>query len=153
MSPASAPLAAYRHWLRTSPALLAKAIRFTMIGLLSGVTFALTTAALVAGWGVDPVAASVVGYCVSVPTNFVGHRQFSFRSRGRWTAEAIRFLLVQLFNIALTIGTMRCVVQYFHAGYEWGMLATVIVVPVANFVFANLWVFRKQGFHSTPGQR
>lgn len=118
-----------------------------MIGLLSGGAFALTTMLLVSGLRADPIGASIVGYCVSVPANFVGHRQFSFRSYGRWSAEATRFLLLQLVNICLTMGIMRLVLEHFHASYHWGMLATVIVIPIANFIFTNLWVFRDQIFH------
>jgi putative flippase GtrA len=143
----SGPLSGCWRRLRSSPALAAKIIRFAMIGVLSGGAFALTTTLLVSGLGADPIGASFVGYCVSVPANFVGHRQFSFRSHGRWSAEAMRFLILQLVNIALTMGTMRIVLADFHASYLWGMLATVIVIPIANFIFTNLWVFRDQIFH------
>ena len=89
--PSSTPLVRLESlwpWLHKSPHLLAKAIRFALVGLLNGCIFAAVTALLVSGLGVDPIPASVAGYCLSVPLGFLGHRQFSFRSRGHWLAEA-----------------------------------------------------------------
>lgn len=131
-------------WLLTSGHLFAKAIRFGVVGVSSGLIYAAVTAFLVAIAGVAPVAASVAGYCASVPMSFLGHRRFSFRSNGRWTGEAARFVLAQALNIAVTVGAMHGATVWFAAAYWWGMIAAVILVPIANFVFMNLWVFRDQ---------
>ena len=131
-------------WLLTSGHLLAKAIRFGAVGVLSGTIYALVTAALVSGLGVAPVPASIAGYCASVPMSFLGHRRFSFRSHGRWTAEALRFVAAQALNIAVTALSMHGTVHWFGGAWYWGMAAAVILVPIANFAFMNLWVFRDQ---------
>ena len=143
------------RWLLTSGDLLAKLVRFGFIGGLSGtiwLTLSLLTldnlgvniTALVAGLGIDPVPASVAGYCASVPASFLGHRRFSFRSNGHWTWEAVRFVVAQALNIAVTAGSMHAAVHWFGSAWWWGMVAAVILVPIANFVFMNLWVFRNQ---------
>ena len=49
-------------WLLTSGHLLAKAIRFGAVGVLSGTIYALVTALLVTGLGIAPVPASIAGY-------------------------------------------------------------------------------------------
>lgn len=128
-------------WLHKSPHLLARAIRFGAVGVLNGCIFAAVTALLVSGLGVDPVAASVAGYCVSVPLGFIGHRQFSFRSHGQWRLEAWRFVLVQLVNVAATAGSMYLAVDRLGAAYYWGMAAAVVLVPALNFALAHLWIF------------
>ena len=121
----------------------AKIMRFGMIGVLSGTIYAVVTTLLVRGCDMAPVPASALGYCASVPASFLGHRSFSFRSGGRWTAEALRFICGQALNIAVTMGAMQAAVRW--AGAWWlGMVAAVILVPIANFVFMNLWVFRDQ---------
>lgn len=130
-------------WLLQSGHLLGKAARFGSVGVLSGAIYALVTAALVHA-GVEPVIASVAGYCASVPASFLGHRRFSFRSDGHWTAEALRFVFVQTINIAVTAGSMQAATVWFGAPYWWGMAAAVILVPAANFTAMNLWVFRDQ---------
>lgn len=123
--------------------LLAKIIRFILVGISSGAIYAGVTALLVSA-AVAPVPASLVGYAVSVPTSFLGHRRFSFRSNGHWTAEAVRFVVMQAINIAVTAAAMHGAVGLFHVPYYWGMAATVVLVPIANFICMNVWVFRNQ---------
>lgn len=127
--------------LLTSGHIAAKVIRFGVIGVLSSAIYALVTAALVSGLGASPVPASIVGYCVSVPASFFGHRRFSFRSNGHWTAEAVRFVAAQVLNISVTAGSMHAALRYLGGQYAWGMVMAVIFVPIANFLFMNLWVF------------
>jgi putative flippase GtrA len=130
--------------LLTSGHILAKLARFGVVGVLSGAIYALVTAALVSLLGVPPVAASVAGYCASVPMSFLGHRQFSFRSNGHWTAEAARFVVTQSLNIAVTAGAMAAATEWLGLPYYWGMAGAVLLVPIANFAAMNLWVFRNQ---------
>lgn len=137
------PLSLLRSLL-TGGSLLAKLVRFGFVGVVSGVIYAGVTAALVSGLGFDPVRASLIGYCVSVPASFLGHRQGTFRSQGRWTHEALRFLVTQGVNMAVTAGSMHVAVAWAGLPYWWGMIAAVILVPIANFVMMNLWVFRDQ---------
>jgi putative flippase GtrA len=132
------------RWLLGSGHVLAKAIRFGFVGVLSGTIYALVTALLVSGFGADPIPASIAGYCASVPASFLGHRQFSFRSNGHWTGEAVRFVCAQALNIAVTAGSMHAAVNWLGVPYYWGMVVAVVLVPLANFAFMNLWVFRQQ---------
>ena len=123
---------------------LDKLLRFAVVGLACGGIYAAVTALLVSGLGATPVAASIAGYCAAVPAGFLGHRRFSFRSHGRWTGEAARFVATQALNIAVTAGAMYGATSVFGRGYGWGMIAAVILVPIANFLVLNLWVFREQ---------
>lgn len=141
---ATARLPALLRSLLTGGHLAAKATRFGFIGVLSGTIYAGVTTALVAGLGMDPVWASLIGYCVSVPASFLGHRQVSFRSQGHWTHEAVRFVVTQGVNMAVTAGAMHAAVAWGHLPYWWGMIGAVVLVPVANFVMMNMWVFRDQ---------
>jgi putative flippase GtrA len=130
-------------WLLRSGHLLARVIRFGCVGVASGLVYLAATALLVSGLDAAPIAASVAGYCISVPVSFLGHRGFSFRSHGRWTAEALRFAVTQALNIGVTVLAMRGATADFHVSYLWGAAATVVLVPVANFLMMNFWVFAR----------
>lgn len=144
LSPAAPSRVMALSWLRYSPHVAAKAIRFACVGGMNGAVFALTTAALVNWAGVSPMLASVIGYCVSVPAGFVGHRNFAFRSNGERWWQALRFGLVQLANVAITWGAMAASVERFHAHYAWGIAGAIVLVPFANFLLAHFWIFREQ---------
>lgn len=136
--------------LLSSGHVLAKAVRFGIVGVLSGVVYALVTTALVSGAGAAPIPASIAGYGVSAPVSFLGHRRFSFRANGRWTMEALRFVVAQAINVAVTAFAMWAAVQWLGRAYGWGMAAAVVLVPLANFAFMNLWVFRDQQAGERP---
>lgn len=130
--------------LLTSGHVAAKALRFGVVGVLNGLVYAAVTSALVVGLGMAPVPASVLGYCASVPLGFLGHRRFAFRSDGHWSAEAARFAFTQALNITVTALSMQAATQWLGGAYYWGMAAAVVLVPIANFLVLNLWVFRDQ---------
>ena len=125
-----------------SDALALRAGRFGLVGVANGLVYAGVTALLVRQFAADPTLASVIGYCASVPLGFVGHRRFSFRSDGHWSAEAIRFCVIQATNIAITAGAMHGATGWLGISYLWGIVAAVVLVPLANFACLNLWVFR-----------
>lgn len=124
-----------------SHGLIPTALRFGIIGISSGLLFIATTSLLVHFGGASPQHASIAGYIVSIPTNFVGHRRFSFRSRGRLLAELVRFVCVHLFNIVLTFAIMSGAVAHLGLAYAWGMAGVVVIIPIVNFVLAKLWIF------------
>ena len=126
-------------WLLSSSEWPAKAIRFIVVGVLSGTIYAGVTALLVSFAGMAAVVASLIGYCVSVPTSFLGHRRFSFRSNGHLTTEAIRFAVMQAINLTVTAGAMQAAVGILRVPYYWGMVATVILLPIANFATSARW--------------
>ena len=129
-------------WLLESGHVAARALRFACIGVVSGAIYAAVTTLMVTLLAVTPVLASVAGYCASVPTSFIGHRGFSFRSNGHLTTEAIRFGIAQGLNILVTATAMHSAVATFHASFIWGMVGALTMVPLANFLLMNFWVFR-----------
>lgn len=140
----ASPRADLLAWLRFSPHVAARAVRFACVGVMNGAVFALTTAAMIHLAGMAPTPASIVGYCLSVPAGFIGHRNFAFRSSGNRWWQALRFGLVQLANMAITGGAMAALVERFHLHYFWGIAAAIVLVPFANFLLAHLWIFREQ---------
>jgi putative flippase GtrA len=130
--------------LLASDHLAVKVIRFSMVGVSTGIIYALVTTVLVTVWHVAPVAASILGYGTSVPISFLGHRQFTFRSSGGWSSETVRFVTIQALNVALTALVMHGAIAWLDGAYWWGMIAAVVLIPLSNFTLTNLWVFRYQ---------
>jgi putative flippase GtrA len=126
-----------------SDALILKALRFGMVGALSGAVFAGVTALFVSPLDFGPKLASVVGYIASMPLNFLGNRRFSFRSDNALTGDLLRFLLVHTCNILITTFAMGAVVDLLGLNYAFGIVAAIVLVPCVNFVVMNWWVFHK----------
>lgn len=130
--------------LLRSQHLMAVMVRFGFIGGINAVVFFAGTwlGIKVLGW--SAVGASLLGYGLSMPVGFFGHRRVSFRSTGHPLAEALRFGAVQAINIGITVATMAGVVDRLRLGWMWGGMGVVVLVPIANFVLARLWVFRRK---------
>jgi putative flippase GtrA len=138
--------AALRDWidfLSQSQMLAAKLVRFGLIGIVSSLVFLACTAVLAGSFGLDPKMASAAGYLVSMPANFVGNRQFSFKSTGRVFGDLLRFLLLHGCNILLTMAAMGAVVDVLRLHFGFGAAAAIVIVPLVNFAMMNLWVFRR----------
>jgi putative flippase GtrA len=130
----------HRAWARHR-ILVAKAMRFGLVALVSGGIFVAVTALCVSGLGLDPKIGSTIGYLASLPVNFVAHRQYTFVARGVIWREALRFIVVHAANIAVSISAAAITVDGFGLHYGFGMLAVLMLVPLVTFALMNLWVF------------
>jgi putative flippase GtrA len=143
MRSASATIRRCMGSLSRSHALTAKLVRFGLVGVMSGLVFLVCTAFLAGSLGLEPKIASAVGYIVSMPANFLGNRQFSFKSEGKLLDELLRYLLLHGCNILFTIGVMGAAVDVLRLHFGFGAVAAIILVPLVNFAAMNLWVFRR----------
>ncbi|MBN8943043.1 MAG: GtrA family protein [Rhizobiales bacterium] len=121
---------------------MVKAIRFGMIGALSGAAFLGVTMVLVDLIGVGAKLAAAIAYLSSMPLNFIGNRRFSFRSRGSLVPDLSRFAVLHAVNLLLAMLSMGAVVDLLGIHYLLGAAATIVIVPLVNFAAMNWWVFR-----------
>lgn len=129
--------------IRHSESTLMKAIRFGGVGAVSGFIFAIVTLCA-ARSGLEPKLASIAGYVVSIPVNFLFNRCFSFRSENSLLSDFPRFLLVHACNMAVTAFAMGAMVDVLGLHYFFGVVTAIALVPVASFLAMNGWVFRKR---------
>lgn len=146
-SASASAISARLHAVATGNALWAKGLRFGLVGVGSGLIFAAVTAVLVSGAGFGGKLASGCAYIASLPLNFVGHRNFSFRSEGAWLGDAARFCAVHAVNLAVTMGAMAGAIDGFGLHYAFGIFGAVVLVPVTNFLLMNIWVFKTLSRH------
>ncbi len=130
------------RWGVGSSSSAARFARFALVGGTSGLLFAIVTGVLVNMLEVDPKIASIGGYLSSMPVNFLGNRNFSFRSERALAGDVVRFVVLHCANMALTASAMATAFDYFGLHYLVGVLAAIILVPIANFLAMSLWVFR-----------
>jgi putative flippase GtrA len=135
------------YWFGSDGSLVAKGLRFGLVGATSGLIFACTTALLISGAAIDETLASMIGYVISMPVNFFANRSFSFRSQGHILSDAMRYAALHIVNIAVTAGAMEAAVNALGVHYVFGIIGAIVLVPLANFVLMEIWVFGR------PAQR
>jgi putative flippase GtrA len=121
---------------------LAKFIRYGIVGGLSSIFYGCCTWLLVQVSSLPPVVASVAGYLLAIPFSFFMQRKFAFRSGGPVRLEAPRFLLTHAINIIASICIMHVTVHVLQVDYRLGVVQTMVLIPLLSFLALNLWVFR-----------
>ena len=119
-------------------------VRFAGIGGVSSLVYVVVVALFVEFLSLEPVSASILGYVISIPVGFLGHRRVTFRSDGHFSAELTRFIFLHCVNIAVSVTGMYGVVDWYGASYWFGSLFAVVFVPISSFIIMNQWVFRSK---------
>jgi putative flippase GtrA len=123
--------------------LMGRAIRFALVGGVSTLAHALLTHWTVSRLLVAPTTATVIGYLLAIPLNFLLQRTFTFRSGQSLRRELPKYLVVHGLNIGGSFLIMYAITNLAGADYRWGILATMVVVPAMVFAAMNVWVFRR----------
>ena len=132
-----------------SDATFAKLLRFAIVGGLSTLLHAALTWCLVSLLHAAPVAATVAGYLLAIPPNFLLQRNFAFRANAAIRRQLPRFLLLHAANIACSAMVMRWALD---SGWSYlvGIGLVMVAIPLLSFVIMNTWIFRKAGPDPSP---
>jgi len=86
---------------------------------------------------------NVIGYLAVLPINFILHRNFTFIAYSTGAGQVQRFLIVHSFNI-MTSSLVYAVADLFNAPILVAIIGTCFIVPAAQFLALDLWVFRPE---------
>ncbi len=116
-------------------------IKFAMVGLLNtGVDVAIFF--FLTWLGVLYLAAQVVSYSCGAANSYLLNKVWTFRSCGLSYWEMIRFTVVNLASLAISLVSLHL----FHDTMQLGLPAAkggaTVLALVANFLGNKLWVFR-----------
>lgn len=123
---------------------LGKFTRFAAVGLTNGLIYAVATAVYISLLGIGDKLASLLGFVTAIPYAFFAHRAFTFSSDGSLTQELWRFTLTQATSMLISVAAMAAAVDYLGAHYIVGIIGAVTLVPIANFIVLDNWVFKAQ---------
>ncbi len=116
-------------------------VKFALVGILNTgvdvVIFFLLT------WlGVLYLAAQVISYTCGASNSYLLNKIWTFRSCGLSYSEMIRFTVVNLVSLGISVATL----SLLHGGVGMGLAAAKGIATVcalmANFLGNKLWVFR-----------
>jgi len=122
-------------------AVLAEVLRFGAVGGGATVLYGIASFALAAA-GLPAVLASVVAYALSTAFAYLGHRTFTFGSRGDPSEEAPRFLVLNALGLALALALPAAATGVLHVDGRLGFLAACLAIPICNYFALKRLVFR-----------
>jgi len=120
-------------------------LRFAIIGLISSGVYAVVVYLVLffQMWGA--ATASAIGYLVALPTNYVGHRFFTFQSKGPTISEVPKFIFVHCINIFLSSYALYLSIDIFNFGRIFGIFLVLFFLPVSTYFLMRLFVFQQVG--------
>ena len=128
-----------RH--REARSLVKRMLRYAMIGVAIAVIYNAAVLYLAHYQGMDPVPASLIGYALTLPFAYVGHRVHTFNSHNRILPESRRFAIATVFSLIVTLGTMFLLADVLNLPPIAGAVVATVVIPWGNFVLLSTKVF------------
>jgi putative flippase GtrA len=120
---------------------LGEFIKFALVGLLNtGVDVAIFF--LLTRLGTPYVAAQAVSYSCGAANSYLLNKFWTFRSSGQSYAEVVRFTVVNLVSLGISIAVLTLL--HDTAGLELAAskAGATVCALAANFLGNKLWVFR-----------
>ncbi len=128
-------------------------IKYGAVSITSFLLDYLTFIALTYVLEVPYLVANVLARCVSTIFNFSGHRQLSFKSRGRLTGQATRYALAVVTALALATLLLYLCVDGLGTPKYLAKPAVDAVIFVMNFLVLSRLVFPERRLHLKQGGR
>jgi putative flippase GtrA len=116
-------------------------LRFAIVGASGTAVHFAILIALVEGWGINPVAATTIGFIIAATLGYVLHHYFTFRASqrlGRGIAGYYATVTVGLILNALVVAALI----NWHMPYILAQVAGSGVTLLWNFAFSRTFVFR-----------
>jgi putative flippase GtrA len=91
--------------------------------------------------GLHYLLASALAFALGVANSYIWNRRWTFRSRGRWAPEALRFAVVQCVGLGVDVGLLYGLVDGVGVHH---LIAQALVFPAASavtFVLSRQWAF------------
>lgn len=120
-------------------------LRYCLVGGLGTVLDVGMVFLLVRFFNIHPVLAAFFGFWIAVINNFFLNKIWTFQDTSRnYRKQGIKFLIVSLGGLALTLGWMAIFYEVFSIHYLVAKMLTSGIVLVWNFFANKYWTFRAE---------
>jgi len=123
-------------------ALVARAVKFGVVGVGATVIHCAMVILLVQGPAWDPVAATVPAFILAFLFSYRLNHGWTFQASGRHRRHLIRFAAVTLGVLACNLAIMHILVERLGYSYLVALGVVIIVMPLVSFVLNAQWAFR-----------
>jgi putative flippase GtrA len=116
-------------------------IKFALVGLLNtGVDVAIFS--LLVWLGISYLAAQIISYSCGAANSYLLNKLWTFRSCGVSYAEMVRFAVVNLVSLGISVALLALLHDRAGMGLAAAKGGATLCALAANFIGNKLWVFR-----------
>jgi putative flippase GtrA len=118
-------------------------MRYGCVGLSLALLYSLTVIACVRF--VDPTAASVIAFFVTLPIGYLAHNSISFYDSRNDAFQPLRFAVTTAASFVISVGGMYWITEVAGRSYLLGIAWNWLTIPAINFLIYLFWVFQVAG--------
>lgn len=117
-------------------------LRYGVAGGMSAATHVGTLTLLVESGSARPVAASSIGFLLSVLVSYTLQKRWVFASPTRHRIAVPRFLTATLTALVLNTAVLWLGTEILSLNYLVVQLTALVLIPLSNYVINSTWTFR-----------
>jgi len=122
-------------------------IKYSLVGALGTLIDLGSLYILVEHFTIGVLLASTISFLLAVINNFILNKIWTFENKSKnYRKLFIKFLIVSLVGLALTLISMEILVYTFKIWYILAKAITSIIVLTWNFLANKFWTFRTRKF-------
>jgi len=120
---------------------IGRLFRFGVTGIISAISFALTSFLIVELEIASPMGATAIAYWVSTCTSYYGHVFFSFRVKPDHKNYFWRFALTTIVTFGMTIGVTWVTTEILFYPFYVAVFLIIFLIPTTSYLCSRFWVF------------
>lgn len=122
--------------------MIAQLLRFGVVGVAAMATHWCVVALLVP-FGIVPLLANVIGFCVAFNVSFFGHHHWTFTSADSQKETFKRFLAVAVLGFVINESMYTVLLKLTALDYRIALAIVLVTVAGLTYVLSRCWAFRR----------
>lgn len=90
----------------------------------------------------DPLVGSTLGFILSLLFSYMANSRWTFRKSERSASALVKYAVVSCAGLLLNLLILFLFDRVFGWWYGYGQIASIVLVPIHNFILNKAWAFR-----------
>jgi len=90
----------------------------------------------------DPLVGSTLGFIFSLLFSYMANSRWTFRKSERSASALVKYTVVSCAGLLLNLLILFLFDRVFGWWYGYGQIASIVLVPIHNFILNKAWAFR-----------
>ncbi len=119
-----------------------KVFNYGLVGVITTVIYFVLIYSMVDFFRFPVMHSSVATFIIVAYLSFVANYKYTFNSDNHYTKTFVKYLVVVTFGLCTNITVVYVGTEYFALHYLVAQMLIIIIVPMQNYFFNIIWVFR-----------
>lgn len=94
-------------------------------------------------WGINYIICNVAGYSIGLIVGFTLHKTWTFRSQGKWSKEALPYLVSFGIGFLGNIVLLLLLAEKLRINKNVSLVLATLGFTIINYLGCKFWVFRQ----------